>query len=551
MFTQSPPALGHQLHEDWLLTGLLERRIPGERLAAVRPDLERLGELSGGALYRLQLTDRISEPRLTRWDAWGERVDHIELTPVWQAAEPLAANHGLVATGYDASLGEHARLAQFALAYLFIPSTDMYGCPLAMSDGAARVLSDAGNAELAGHALPRLLSRDPEQFWTSGQWMTETTGGSDVSRTETVARQDETGQWRLYGRKWFTSAATSQMALTLARPVGNPAGSDGLALFYVEPRDKQGRMRNIRILRLKDKLGTRKLPTAELMLEGAPAVPVAGLDRGVAAIAPVLNITRTWNAITACAYMRRALVLALDYARRREAFGRAILEHPLHARTLAEMSAEWAAATCLGFGLVAELGRVEHGKANGAEWLRLLTPLAKLSTGRQAVRVCSEALEAFGGAGYLEDTGLPVLLRDAQVLTIWEGTTNVLAMEALKAVEKHGAGTWKQAMESALVSVRDHRLEPAVAACRAAIDTVDQALANAEMLEARGRQLALTMADSLALAWLSEHAQHMAHDSSDPRAIAATRLFAARGVDHLAPADGEAVAQLTQSGAQP
>lgn len=106
-------------------------------------------------------------------------------------------------------------------------------------------------------------------------------------------------------------------------------------------------------------------------------------------------------------------------------------------------------------------------------------------------------------------------------------------------------------MESALVSVRDHRLEPAVAACRAAIDTVDQALANAEMLEARGRQLALTMADSLALAWLSEHAQHMAHDSSDPRAIAATRLFAARGVDHLAPADGEAVAQLTQSGAQP
>lgn len=548
MFTQSPPELGHQLHEDWLLTGLLKRSMPESRLASVWADLERIGELSGGELYRLQLADLLNEPRLTHWDAWGNRVDQIDLTAVWRAAEPLAARHGLIATGYDASLGEHARLAQFALAYLFIPSTDIYGCPLAMTDGAARILSDSGNTELAHRALPRLLSRDPERFWTSGQWMTETSGGSDVSRTETAARRDETGQWRLYGRKWFTSAATSQMALTLARPEGNPMGSAGLALFYIEPRDEHGRLRNIRILRLKDKLGTRKLPTAELMLEGAPAEPVAGLERGVAAIAPMLNITRAWNAVTACALMRRAVVLALDYACRREAFGRPIIEHPMHAQTLAGMSAEWAAATCLTFGLTAEIGRVEHDRAPGPEFMRLLTPLAKLATARQAVSVCSEALEAFGGAGYLEDTGLPALLRDAQVLTIWEGTTNVLALEALKALDRGGSGPWREAMENGIRSIRDHRLEPAVIACREAIDAVDKASTDSEHLEARGRQLALTMADGLALAWLAEYAQHAAHESTDPRAVAAARCFAARGINHLAPADPEAVAQLTDAG---
>ncbi len=168
-----------------------------------------------------------------------------------------------------------------ALVYLFTPSTDVYSCPLAMTDGAARTLSVSANAALRERALPRLTSRDPRQFWTSGQWMTESTGGSDVGLSETVARQDEQGGWQLYGRKWFTSAATSQMALTLARPEGNPAGGKGLALFYLETRDSQGRLDRILVHRLKDKLGTRKVPTAELTLDGALAQPVMGLNDGV------------------------------------------------------------------------------------------------------------------------------------------------------------------------------------------------------------------------------------------------------------------------------
>ncbi len=172
-----------------------------------------------------------------------------------------------------------------------------------MTDGAARTLINSGNQKLVSRAVSHLTSRNPGFFWTSGQWMTEFTGGSDVGLSETIARQDEQGVWRLYGRKWFTSAATSQIALTLARPEGNGPGGKGLALFYLETKDDRGRLLNITVNRLKDKLGTRKVPTAELMLTGTPAEPVMGLDHGVRNIVPMLHLTRTWNAVTAAAFM--------------------------------------------------------------------------------------------------------------------------------------------------------------------------------------------------------------------------------------------------------
>ena len=155
--------------------------------------------------------------------------------------------------------------------------------------------------------------------------MTESTGGSDVGTAETIARQDERGEWRLYGRKWFTSATTSQMALVLARPEREAplAGGKGLALFYVETRDEQGRLRNITVNRLKDKLGTRKVPTAELTLDGAPASLVLGANEGVRNMVPMLHLTRTWNSVIAAAFMRRGLALARDYARKRSRIRRA------------------------------------------------------------------------------------------------------------------------------------------------------------------------------------------------------------------------------------
>ena len=157
-----------------------------------------MGELAGGELHELLMADRINEPVLTHWDAWGNRIDHIDVTPLWKRAKVIAAERGLVATAYEKQHGRYSRILQQALVYLFAPSSDVYTCPLAMTDGAAQTLLKTGNQVLIDRALPRLTSRNPEQMWTSGQWMTESTGGSDVGKTETVAKQ-EGDTWRLYG----------------------------------------------------------------------------------------------------------------------------------------------------------------------------------------------------------------------------------------------------------------------------------------------------------------------------------------------------------------
>ncbi|MCA1619698.1 MAG: acyl-CoA dehydrogenase family protein [Acidobacteria bacterium] len=539
-FRQEPPRLGNQYEEDRALRSYLKRTLPPGVLREVEPSLAEMGELAGGGLYRAQLEDRLNEPRLTQWDAWGERVDRIEVSPLWRAAGRLAAERGLVATAYERRHGAHSRVHQFALAYLFTPSTDIYSCPLAMTDGAARVLTTSGNEPLIEKVVPRLVSRDPEKFWTSGQWMTELTGGSDVGASETVARRDDGGAWRLYGRKWFTSAAASQVALTLARPEGNPPGGRGLALFLVETRDAAGRPRGIRVERLKDKLGTRKVPTAELTLDGAPAELVKGTTDGVRDIAPMLNVTRLWNGVSAAALMRRGVALARDYARRRSAFGSALAEKPLHADTLAGLQAEAEAALHLAFYAVELTGREEAGELDdaGARLLRLVTPLVKLTTGRAAVGVASEAVEAFGGAGYVEDTGVPLLLRDSQVLSIWEGTTNVLSLDALRtSLKDEGAlASLKAEVERLTRGARDVRLARVARAAReAAAHSWSWLAATAgkspATLEAGARRFSMTLGRALALALLARHAQWSLEEERDARGLAAARRFALGGVD--------------------
>ncbi|MFW6067262.1 MAG: acyl-CoA dehydrogenase family protein [Myxococcota bacterium] len=546
-FNQPPPRLGNQYDEDRVLRSYLRRVLPPDVLKDVEPSLREMGELAGGMLYEMSLAHRLDEPRLTQWDAWGERIDRLEQTPVWDLAERLAAEKGVVATAYEGRHGSLSRIHQFALAYLFGPSTDTYACPLAMTDGAARTLLDLENQALIDRAVPHLTSRDPAQFWTSGQWMTESTGGSDVGLTETVARQDGSGTWRLSGRKWFTSAAASQMALTLARPEGNPEGGHGLAVFYLETRDEMGRLRNIRVNRLKDKLGTRALPTAELMLHDTPAELVAGTTGGVRNIAPMLNITRTWNSVIAASGMRRGVALARDYARRRHAFGSTLAEKPLHLDTLAALQAEQEASFHLSFRLVELLGKREHREIGDDELalLRLLTPVVKLTTGKQAVAVSSEVLECFGGAGYVEDTGLPRLLRDAQVLPIWEGTTNVLSLDTLRALAREGGLDQLESEVKRLTRVRDHRLAEAGQVGREAIaharEWLHQAMREGqEAVEAGARRFALTLGRSLALGLLVSHAQWSLDHEQDRRAHAAALRFADSGADFVAYMDPHA-----------
>ncbi len=543
-YNQAPPELGNQYDEDRPLRSLLSRLLPGDARRATEESLRAMGELAGGELYRLQIEDRLNEPTLTQWSPWGERIDQIEVTKLWQLCSQIVPTHGVIATAYERKLGGLSRVHQFALTYLFNPSSDVYTCPLAMTDGAARTLVASGNRALIDRALPHLTSRDPKQFWTSGQWMTESTGGSDVGKSETVATKEADGTYRLWGRKWFTSATTSQMTLTLGRPEGGAPGGRGLALFYLETRDPSGRLVNIEVNRLKDKLGTRKVPTAELMLRGVPAVPVIGLDQGVKNITPMLNVTRTWNTICAVSAMRRGLALARSYAKKRSAFGALLSEKPLHLDTLADLAAETEAALQLTFLLVEVLGRIEAGEARPHDetLLRLLTPIAKLTTGKQVVATISEVLECFGGAGYVEDTGLPMLLRDAQVLPIWEGTTNVLSLDTLRAVG-HGpdvVAALEALLADRLGAIADPELrvvgEKARSAIRRANGWLAETFGTAPLdVEASARRYALTLGRSLELALLAHQADWSLANEKDGRSKQAALRFARLPFDVLTP----------------
>jgi hypothetical protein len=344
----------------------------------------------------------------------------------------------------------------------------------------------------------------------------------------------------LFGTKWFTSATTSEMALTLGRPEGNGPGGRGLALFYVELRDQEGRLQNITINRLKDKLGTRKVPTAELTLDGTPAIPVAGTEHGIRNISSMLNVTRLWNSIAAAWGARRCLALARAYAQKRVAFGAPLAQKPLHVDTLAWMAAEQESIFHLAFRTAEIMGRIESKTATEIEekLVRILTPIVKLTTAKQGVALASETLEAFGGAGYVEDTGLPLLLRDAQVLPIWEGTTNVLSMDTIRALGVHGTAEALRAESTRLLgAVRDPSLKEAAETAKKGFEHAETWLlgtaGNQEALEAGARRFALTLGRSLELALMTAHAQWCSERGKGPRAAAAARRFAQSGVDRI------------------
>ncbi|MEZ0393209.1 MAG: acyl-CoA dehydrogenase family protein [Pseudobdellovibrionaceae bacterium] len=437
-FFQDSPVLKNQFTQDPLLSRYLKKRLPDGMAQEIFPHLKELGDLAAGPMLAWADEAERNPPVHVPYDPWGRRIDEIRVAGGWKKMEELAAKHGLIAAGYERKYSEFSRLYQMSMLYLYHSSSAIFSCPLAMTDGAARAVELYGDAAMKSRAFRHLTSRDPAQFWTSGQWMTEKSGGSDVSGTSTVAKREASGGYSLWGVKWFTSATTSQMAMTLARPEGAEAGSRGLSLFYLELRNPQGQLQNIRIHRLKDKLGTKALPTAELSLEGTPAQVVGGEGQGVRKISSLFNITRIYNAICSISQMRRGIELAVEYSKIRTAFGRKLSEHPLHVQTLSDLQLEWMGCFQLVMKAVELLGKEECGKASETEsaLLRVLTPLAKLYCGKAVVSVSSEVLECFGGAGYVEDTGLPKLLRDAQVLAIWEGTTNVLSLDMLRAFEK-------------------------------------------------------------------------------------------------------------------
>jgi len=506
-YSQSGPHLGNQYLEDSALKAFL-KTLTGGLPEEYQDDLMRFGKRVVVDLLPHHLRLNVHFPRFEPFDAWGKRVDSVETDPSWSYMHLVAAQERLISIGY--SQLPQRRLYQFTKLYLYAPSSGMYLCPLAMTDGAAALtrsimLETPGDKELQ-EVFAHLTSSDPQELWTAGQWMTEKRGGSDVAGgTRTVAQRVNGDLYKLYGVKWFTSAIQSNVAYTLARVDG------AIGLFLVKVRREDGGLNGIQVLRLKDKLGTKQVPTAELLLTGCEARLCCKPGQGIKRITELVNITRLYNSIAAVSHMRRIIALARDYAHRRQVAGTVLLaEVPLHLRTLGEMELRFRGCLGLVLFVVTLLDKAEDGTASPAErqTLRLLTPVAKLYTAKEALAVVSEGLESFGGLGYMENSGLPGLERDVQVLSIWEGTTNVLSLDTLRALSRMKEpplSSYKKAMLPMLnqcqLPIRDFLTSE--------IDRLSQLLSSSSPadLELYSRELSFTIAHLTIAAFLAFHSQ--------------------------------------------
>jgi alkylation response protein AidB-like acyl-CoA dehydrogenase len=531
-YVQSAPALPDVYASDPVLRSWLQRLLGEDGFAAAEGRLKNLATDVMGPLRAAHADAEAHPPVLHRYDGWGERVDRIEVSPGWERLRVAAAEHALVALPYlpdaRATWGARTRVVQQALLHLYGPESAVFICPVAMADGAAAMLSQSDvDSAVRDPWLPRLLSTDPAVAVTSGQWMTESQGGSDLARSTTTGMPAADGSWRVTGEKWFCSAIDSAMAIALVSPHGPTRVSRNLAPFLI-PRyavdsplsgfttAPYSPARGVTVHRLKDKLGTRAVPTAEVGLLDAYALPVGDPEGGgLVRMMTLVVVTRLHNTAAAAAGMRRGLAYARAYADVRTVAGGRLAANPLHRTTLSTLAVDAQAAFALAAHAFALLGRVEVDGDHAAEAeLRLVAPLAKLTTGKLAVASASEYLEGFGGAGYVEDTGLPRLLRDAQVLPIWEGTTNVLSVDVLRALHKDpDAGrAFVARLDEATGQASSMLIGGAVDGLRAARFFLNDALPAAtadprdSSVVAGARHLALTMGYALALALLVEHA---------------------------------------------
>lgn len=523
-FLQEMPKPANRFRRDISLRRTLERLLEPDVFADVSAAFDEMGERAATEFPPLADLAESNPPRHLPYDGWGARSDQLMVHPAWTQLVRMGQEAGLVAVAYEGRWGAADRLVQAGLLHMFLPATATADCPLAMTDAAVKVLMDQDRV-LADRYVPRLIARS--DAWTSGQWMTEKQGGSDVGRSGTTARFDGS-QWTLHGTKWFTSATTADIALALARPEGAEAGSKGLSLFLVELKGTDGTWNGITVRKLKDKLGTKALPTAELDLDGCIAVPVGELGRGVAKIAPMLNVTRLHAALGANSGVGLGLGLARDYAAKREAFGKRLEELPVHIGWIARIAAQYEAGLALGFRAAELLGQTEHSGGD-QQLARTVIPLTKMACARQGVWAASEIIESFGGAGYVEDTGIPRLLRDVHVECIWEGTTSVMALDVLRALGKDGTAEAFLDDLSAKANSFDH---PLTSGPVRAVN--DAASALADILKAPeekdARRIAWAMARTYQAALLCEVAGWNLDKHGDERVATALKLFTDEGL---------------------
>ncbi|WP_121497842.1 acyl-CoA dehydrogenase family protein, partial [Pseudomonas aeruginosa] len=269
-------------------------------------------------------------------------------------------------------------------------------------------------------------------------FMTEQAAGSDVARTRTVARE-QGGEWKLYGDKWFCSNPDADLAMVLARPEGAPEGMKGVTLFLLPKVREDGTRNAYRIVRLKDKLGSRSMASGEVRLEGASAYLIGEIGRGFQQMADMVNMSRLSNGVRAAGLMRRALSEALFVARHRRAFGKHLIDMPLMQKQLLKMMLPTEQARSMFMQIATLLPRADGGEVEAQKCVRILTPLIKFRACRDARRVTGDAMEVRGGVGYIEEWSDPRLVRDAHLGSIWEGTSNIVALDVARAVSREQA----------------------------------------------------------------------------------------------------------------
>ncbi|MEW6645554.1 MAG: acyl-CoA dehydrogenase family protein [Pseudomonadota bacterium] len=423
---------------------LLQLYLPAEDHRRLAPHFHRLGALAGGRLDELARIADQHPPMLQPRDRYGRDEDWIDYHPAYREMEAIAfgdfqfhaMTHRAGALGMEKPL---PALAKYALQYLFVQAEFGLMCPISVSDTSIHLIRKFASAELQDYLLPKMLSNDLGTLWKGTQFMTERAGGSDVGAIETVARRDG-DVWRLNGDKWFCSHADADVALLLARPEGAPGGTAGLALFALPRHLKDGRRNSYRIVRLKDKLGTRSMASGEIRLENAVAYLVGAPDRGLKQMMEQVNLSRLSHGVRAAAMMRRCVNEALACARSRVAFGRTIVDHPLLRRQLMKLIVPTEQALSMVMLAANAMDAANAGAGEAADLVRILTPLLKYRACRDNIPVATGAMEVRGGNGYIEEWVHARLVRDAHIGVLWEGTSNINALDIItRAVGKSGA----------------------------------------------------------------------------------------------------------------
>ncbi len=382
-------------------------------------------------------TDRYAPPALETYDRDGEVVNRIVANRWYEEQHCELYRRGIIGLPY---LEQSAHLLTFTMGYILSQADISLHCPVTLTGAVAYVLGSHAPEEVRQRFLHDVIRMDG-QAKTGGTWATEQHGGSDVGATTTQAVR-EGDHFALHGLKWFTSNANSGLAVATARPEGAAPGSAGLGLYLVPSHLEDGSPNHYRVRRLKDKLGTTGLPTGEIDLLGAVAVEIAPPPEGFKLMMEALEYSRVHNAVGSVGVQRRALREALAWAKSRQAFGHVLADYPMVQDELLRMRVEFEAGALLAFEAAITFDEVQRD-AQRRTWLRLATALAKYLTAEYAIAASRAALELIGGNGYTSDYPVARLLRDAQVLTVWEGPANIQALELLRLLGSRYCG-WEQ-----------------------------------------------------------------------------------------------------------